>query len=29
LLSDSQGYLDIDEDTEGLNAGQVVEVNLF
>ncbi|MDK2961666.1 MAG: hypothetical protein PWP20_792, partial [Eubacteriaceae bacterium] len=21
--------LDIDEDTEGLNAGQVVEVNLF
>jgi molybdopterin molybdotransferase len=29
LLSDSHGYLDIDEDTEGLNAGQVVAVNLF
>ncbi|WKY45620.1 molybdopterin molybdotransferase MoeA [Eubacteriaceae bacterium ES2] len=29
LLSDSHGYLDISEDMEGLNAGQVVVVNLF
>ncbi|WKY48643.1 molybdopterin molybdotransferase MoeA [Eubacteriaceae bacterium ES3] len=29
LLSDSHGYLDIAEDTEGLNAGESVQVNLF